>query len=78
MEELNATIQRATTGEDSVHELGELIAVHDLVTDAIEAAESKKNETVSVASYSEDRDVMALLCRLRTKQRHKAVWGLLR
>ena len=78
LEELNATIQRATTGEDSVHELGELIVVHDLVTDAIEAAESKKSEAVSVSSYSEDRDVMALLCRLRTKQRHKAVWGLLR
>lgn len=78
LEQLNTTIQRATTGEDSAHELGELIVVHDLVTDAIEAAESTRNETVSVTSYSEDRDVMALLCRLRTKQRHKAVWGLLR
>ena len=77
LEQLNATIQRAT-GEDSAHELGELIVVHDLVTDAIEAAESNRNEAVSVSSYSEDRDVMALLCRLRTKQRHKAVWGLLR
>ena len=70
-------VQDATMKEESEHDLGELLSVHELVTDAIEAAEEKKKES-NVNVYNEERDVMGLLCHLRSKQRRKAAWGLLR
>lgn len=78
MEQLNATVQRAI---DRGHDVGELLAVHELVTDAIEAAEKKRTDMESIAQASRDRpDIYSLLCHLRGQKhkRYDAVWGLLR
>jgi len=78
LEQLNEIVQRATMGVDCEHDLGELLSVHELVTDAIQAAEMKSTKSDKKPS-SEDHDIFSLLCHLRGQQqkRRDAVWGLL-
>jgi len=81
LDQLNDTVQRATMGVDSGHDLGELLSVHEVVTDAIEAAEKKRTDTEPEDKASrKKRDIFSLLCHLRgqKQKRYDAVWGLLR
>ncbi|KAL7550485.1 hypothetical protein ACHAWF_013717 [Thalassiosira exigua] len=82
LKELNNIVQRATMGKDSGYNLGELISVHELVSDSVQAAEKKRADLESKAKSEarESRDIISLLCHLRGQQhkRYKAVWGLLR
>ena len=77
LKQLTDTAQK----EGGQYDLGELVNVHELAMDAIQAAEKKmealkSNETNSKAEC----DVFSLLCHLRSKKqkRHDAAWGLLR
>jgi hypothetical protein len=83
LDQLNETVQSATMGEDSENEydLAELLTVHEMVTDSIEAAEKKRTDMESNSNSSHDRrDIYSLLCHLRgqKQKRYDAVWGLLR
>ncbi|KAL7533545.1 hypothetical protein ACHAXR_008988, partial [Thalassiosira sp. AJA248-18] len=78
--QLNETVQHATMGMDSGHDLGELLTVNEMVTDAIEAAEKKGTEIENGESSYKAHDIFSLLCHLRgqKQKRYDAVWGLLR
>ena len=78
LERLNETLQRATEKAESVHDLGELLIAHEMVTDAIDAAEQRIAEMGRSARA--EGDVVSLLCHLRSQKqkRHDAAWGLLR
>ena len=79
-QQLNETVQQAIMGVDCGYELGELLTVHEMVTDATQAAEKKKTEMENGISAWARHDIFSMLCHLRgqRQKRYDAVWGLLR
>lgn len=81
LRQLNDTVLRATMGMDTCHDLGELLAIHEQVTDAIQVAEKKSTDMQSNGNAAcEYHDIIRYLIDMRgqKQKRCSAVWGLLR